>query len=136
MSVLAIADTGFLYAYLDPDDQHHAWAREQFTQFPAFVTCEAVLTEVAHLTGTRLNNPHLALDMIALGVLDIGYSVHGDASDLRALMAKYADVPMDLADACLVRMTEQHRRHTLLTVDSDFLIYRRHGDQVINVLTP
>lgn len=136
MSVLAIADTGFLYAYLDPDDQHHDWAREQFKQFPSFITCEAVLTEVTHLTGSRLGRPSLVLEMLAIGVLEIAYTLHSDESEVLALMRKYADVPMDLADACLVRMTEQHQAAQLLTVDSDFQIYRRHGNQRIDVIDP
>lgn len=136
MSVVAIADTGFLYAYLDPDDQHHVWAREQFMQFPSFITCEAVITEVTHLTSTRLNRPHLVLEMLVLGILEMTYTLRGDEDEVLSLMTKYADVPMDLADACLVRMTEQHRTYQLLTVDSDFLIYRRHGNQIIDVITP
>ena len=136
MSVLAIADTGFLYAYLDPDDQHHAWAREQFAHYPSFITCEAVLTEVAHLTGTRLRRPHLVLEMMALGILEIAYALHGDEAEVLALMKKYADTPMDLADACLVRIIEQHTASELLTVDSDFFVYRRHGNQTIDVVHP
>ena len=136
MSMLAIADTGFLYAYLDPDDQHHVWARDQFARYPSFITCEAVLTEVAHLTGTRLNRPHLVLEMMVLGVLELAYILHGDEAEVLALMRKYADVPMDLADACLVRMTEQHTTSELLTVDRDFFVYRRHGNQALNVIHP
>ena len=51
-------------------------------------------------------------------------------------MTRYSNVPMALADACLVRMAEQHANHTVLTLDSDFQIYRKHRREVISVIMP
>jgi predicted nucleic acid-binding protein len=51
-------------------------------------------------------------------------------------MQKYADVPMSLADACLVRMTETHAEPLVLTTDAHFLLYRRHSRQVVPCLMP
>ena len=136
MSVLGIADTGFIYAYLDPDDEHHGWAVEQFQRFPSFITCEAVIAEAAYLTGSRLKRPTLVIEMLATGVLEIAYSLRGDEENVAALMEKYADLPMDLADACLVRMTEQHSSCEVLTVDGDFQVYRRHGREAIPTAHP
>jgi predicted nucleic acid-binding protein len=132
MSALGIADTGLIIAYLSPRDQYHAWAVEQWERFPSLLTCEAVITEATHLAGAPM--PVVAL--LESGALEIGYSVRGDEANVAALMAKYADQPMDFADACVVRMTEQHRRCEVLTVDGDFLVYRRRGEQAIDVVRP
>lgn len=132
MSTLAIADTGVIVAYLNPRDQYHDWAVEQFSRFPVLFTCEAVVTEAAHLAGSPV--PVVAL--LTAEVLRIAYSVSGEEAHIAALTAKYADVPMDFADACLVRMSELHTRCELLTVDSDFMVYRRHGNQAIPVARP
>jgi hypothetical protein len=60
---------------------------------------------------------------------------HG-LSEILALMGKYADVPMSLADACLVRMTEVLSEPLMLTTDSAFRIYRRHGRKAVPCITP
>ncbi|PYN91643.1 MAG: hypothetical protein DMD91_33840 [Candidatus Rokuibacteriota bacterium] len=52
------------------------------------------------------------------------------------LVRKYANVPMSLADACLVRMSEMLSDPVILTTDADFRIYRRHGRQVVPCMTP
>lgn len=74
--------------------------------------------------------------LLRAGVLSVSYSVRGDEEEISALMEKYADVPMSFADACLVRMSEQHRGSEVVTVDSDFLVYRKHGNEAIRVAHP
>lgn len=64
------------------------------------------------------------------------FQVSPDAKSLAALMTKYANVPMSLADACLVRMTELNESGAVMTLDGDLLVYRRHGRRVIPVLMP
>lgn len=132
MSSIAIADTGLIVAYLHPRDSHHIWAAQQFDHIHSFVTCEAVLTEASHLAGSAV--PILAL--VELGILRLDYNVEGDEAEIAKLVSKYADVPMDFADACLVRMSERYRSCKIFTVDSDFLVYRRHGRQTIDVVSP
>ena len=132
MSSLAFADTGVIIAYLNPRDQYHAWAVEQFGRFPSLLTCEAVLTEATHLARSAVP----VMRLLTAGVLEIAYSLHGDEASVAALLEKYADRPMDFADACLVRMTEQHPACEVVTVDGDFLVYRRHGNEPINVAHP
>lgn len=133
---VALADTGLVVAYLDPDDRHHAWAVEQFERHPSFVTCEAVVAEACHLTGRRLGSPAAVLAMLRLGVLEVRFDLAREVEAVAHLMAKYADRPMDLADACLVRMSEQEPECVVLTVDGDFHVYRRHGREGIPVLHP
>ena len=69
-------------------------------------------------------------------MLRVGLEIEDQLADLRTLMSSYRDRPMSLADACLVRLSELHRVSTVFTLDSDFRVYRRHGNKVIPVLMP
>ena len=123
-----IADTGLLKALLDRSDEHHPWAHKQFTAHAPFHTCEAVLDELAYLVG----DPRLGVKLLARGDLTLGFSLADHIGDVLELLEKYADTPIDLADACIVRMTELTDVCKVWTVDKqDFRIYRRHGRQVI-----
>jgi predicted nucleic acid-binding protein len=62
--------------------------------------------------------------------------VASQAKSLANLLTKYANVPISLADACLVRMSELHENSVVFTFDRDFKLYRRHGRQVIPTLMP
>jgi predicted nucleic acid-binding protein len=70
------------------------------------------------------------------GALQIGFSLAENISEVRALLRKYADRPMSLADACLLRMAELNARHLVFTLDSDFSVYRKHGRQPVKVISP
>jgi predicted nucleic acid-binding protein len=136
MNKRAIADAGLLVAYLDPDDQRHDWAVEEFERFAVFDTCEAVVAEAGHLITRAFGSPARVLGLLDIGVVQIAYDVRGDEARLEKLVTTYADRPMDFADACLVRMSEQHGNCEVLTADRDFHVYRRHGDQAIPVSIP
>ena len=129
---VGIADTGLVVAYLNPRDRHHAWAVGQFKRRPSFVTREPALAEAAHLVG----GPGPVVDLLTSGALWLGYQIAGDEPAPAALLAKYTDVPMDLADACLVRLAERHARCEVVTVDGDFFVYRRHGSEAIPIAHP
>lgn len=132
-----IADTGPLVALIDPDTREHGWAREQAMALPRpLLTSEPVLTEAAFLL-TR--DGFDAAELFALaeaGIIAVGIEFNRERSALRALMRKYRDVPMSLADATLVRLSELHRDCRVFTLDADFRIYRCHGNKVIPVLMP
>lgn len=70
------------------------------------------------------------------GVIRIALALQEEQADLRVLMRRYRDRPMSLADACLVRLSEIHPAAEVLTLDSDFRVYRRHGNKVIPVRMP
>lgn len=70
------------------------------------------------------------------GFLRADFALSEEWSSVRDLMRKYADVPMSLADACLVRMVELTPDARLVTLDSDFSVYRKNGRQVIRTITP
>jgi len=74
--------------------------------------------------------------LLTNGALDVSFRLRDHVEPVRALLRKYADRPMSLADACLVRMVELHERHAVLTLDSDFLVYRRHGHTPLELITP
>ncbi len=132
-----ILDTGPLVAYLASDEQHHEWATQQFMQYDGpVITCEAVISEAWFLLRHAPRHLSCLQAMLADGVFDLTFHLEDEARSVTTLMDRYDDVPMSLADACLVRLSELHPKLPLLTLDSDFKIYRRHGRQVIAVIAP
>jgi predicted nucleic acid-binding protein len=130
-----LVDAGFVVALLSSRDTHHHWAVTQAQEFPPpWSTCEAVLSEAYHLLGQQgAGSLGSLLRRRALVVaLDLAKSVE----PVTKLIEKYSDVPMSLADACLVRMTEILADPVILTTDEDFRVYRRHGRRVIPCVTP
>jgi predicted nucleic acid-binding protein len=134
-----IIDTGPLVAYLRESDRYHEWARQQFQQYQSpLLTCEPVLTEAAFLLsrygGTENVEPLFML--FTTGILRVTLRFSDEAPCLQELMRRYRNIPMSLADACLVRMAELHPDSTVLTLDSDFLIYRKHDREPLSLLIP
>ena len=123
-----IADTGLLKAALDRDDLAHEWAAGELRAHSPFHTCEAVLDELAFLLGTAIPG----LQLVVHGDLRLDFDLATEAPAVIGLLHKYRDRQMDLADACLLRMTELEPRCKVWTVDrADFRIYRRHGRQTV-----
>lgn len=132
-----LLDTGPLVALLDRGEEHHHWAVGQFEDLPfPFLTCEAVLSEATHLVKRSGIGGAVVLDLVRTGAVRIDYAMHREIEALRTLIAGYSNVPMSLADACLVRMAERHRQASILTLDSDFHIYRRGRDEALSVIYP
>ena len=130
-----LVDAGFVVALLSNRDTHHGWAAEQARRFaPPWSTCEAALSEVFHLVGVR-GAPSLSA-LLRRSSLLVAFELANDLEPVLKLMQKYADVPMSLADACLVRMTETLADPVVLTTDADFRVYRRHSRQVVPCVTP
>jgi predicted nucleic acid-binding protein len=132
-----IIDTGPLVAFLVKEETHHHWVIEQFQNLPApFLTCDAVLTEAFFLVRKL---PHGTAKFFALlnsGLLDIDFSMIAEGPALEKLVHRYANVPMSLADACLVRLSKLHPQTVVFTLDQDFQIYRQEGRQPIPLLMP
>lgn len=132
-----VIDTGPLVAYVNGRDRWHRWAVEQMSALrPPLVTCEPVLTEACFLIQRAGGRPADLVAKVRQGVLAIGLDVAGEATAIESLMQRYADTPMSLADACLVRLTELLADCRLFTLDSDFEHYRRNGRQTIPLLRP
>ena len=135
MAGSVLVDAGFLIALLSRRDRHHPWAAAQSSRLaPPWKTCEAVLSEAFHLVGLR-GRPSLAA-LLRRGAVVVAFDLGDELDRVLALMQKYANVPMSLADACLVRMSETLADPVLVTTDADFNIYRRHSRQVVPSITP
>lgn len=130
----AIADTGFLVAFADKRDPHHAWAMALATNVTdPLLSCEAVLAE----TAFHLEDSAITLAMVTDGLVSLAFNAKEHVPLLSKLAKRYADRKPDLADLCLIRMSELYPRHLILTVDeTDFRIYRRNGREAIPIATP
>lgn len=134
---VVIVDTGPLLASLLEQLPHHAWVEEQWKRLRApLLTCEPVLTEAVFLLQRERKDTDALLGLLETGVLRLALEVEAHLADLRALMRRYRNRPMSLADACLVRLSELHTNSEVFTFDTDFRVYRRHGNRAIPVLMP
>ncbi len=129
-----IADTGLLVAFANRADRHHEWAvrlAEEVTD--PLLTCEAVLAEAAF----HLRDAHLVLSMVTERFVTPAFDCEGQLPHLLTLAKRYADRRPDLADLCLIRMSELHPRHQVITTDAaDFRIYRRNKREAIPLICP
>lgn len=130
----AIADTGFLVALANRSDQHHGWARqlsEQVTE--PLLTCDAVLAEAAF----HLRNTALVLAFVDTGLIRPAFNVADHLTRLSELATRYADRKPDLADLCLIRLSELNAKFPVITTDlADFRAYRRGRRDMIPLIYP
>jgi predicted nucleic acid-binding protein len=132
-----LVDSGPLVGYLSQTDEHHGWAVQVWEKlYDPLWTCEAVLSEVIFLLQSDGLSIQPLLELVERGVVNLSFDVAAHQADVWRLLRTYADQPMSLADACLVRMAELTERCQVFTTDRDFLIYRRKGRHVIPVLAP
>lgn len=129
-----IADTGFLVAFANRHDSHHDWAvgvAKQITE--PLLTCEAVLAEAAF----HLQNVKVVLALVREGLVDVAFDCRDHWPQLETLAARYADCQPDFADLCLIRLSELHPHHSVVTVDrDDFKVYRRNKREAIPIICP
>ncbi len=129
-----IADTGFLVAFANRRDSHHDWAftlAEQISE--PLLTCEAVLAE----TAFHLRDAALITDMIAEELVVVSFRLNEHLPQISALARRYEDRTPDLADLCLIRMSELHPNLSVITTDAaDFRVYRRNKREVIPLISP
>jgi predicted nucleic acid-binding protein len=129
-----ILDAGPLIAALNRGDRHHRWARDTIARLgPPFHSCPEAMAEAAAMTG----QPIAIVEMIEAGEIVLAFDLAAQAASVRLLLKRYADREMDLADACLVRMTELVRDCRVITLDRvDFSVYRRNGRDLIPIIAP
>ncbi len=133
----AIVDTGPLVAFLDRAEQYHRWVAEQVEELePPLLICEPVLAEAMHLLARYSRGQDALFGLLENGALRIAFRIEEHIPALRKLHQKYLDRPMSLADACIVRMTEIYERYAVLTLDSDFTVYRKHGREPLALIYP
>lgn len=128
-----IADTGFIVAFARRNDQYHGWAVEVAKRITEpLLTCEAVLAEAAF----QLESSSYLLALLEDEMLRLAFDCNRNVTALAELARRYGDRNPDLADLCLIRMSELYPRHAVITVDSDFRLYRRHRREVIPIHAP
>jgi predicted nucleic acid-binding protein len=133
----AIVDTGPLVAFLDRSERHHRWVAARLEEIDApLLLCEPVLTEAMFLLARYPNAKDALLGLIENEALLMAFRVNEHVAALRKLQRKYRDTPMSLADACIVRMAELYERHAVLTLDSDFSVYRKSGSVPLPLIHP
>ena len=128
-----IADTGLLVALVNSRDAHHTWALRVAEQVAEpLLTCEPVLAE----TAFHLGNVELILEMVSEEFVALAFDCNDHLPQLMALTKRYTDRRPDLADLCLIRMSELFPNHSIITVDQDFRVYRRNKREVIPLICP
>ncbi|MBL8912583.1 MAG: PIN domain-containing protein [Archangium sp.] len=130
-----LLDTGPLVALLNPRDRHHRWAVEALAVRARVITCESVLSEAFFLLSASSRASAGLRGMLSERALEVA-KLSDELGPITKLMGRYANVPMSLADSCLVRLSELFPKGVVATIDSDLLVYRRFGRQVIPVLMP
>jgi uncharacterized protein len=135
--VRVILDTGPLVALVDGGDRDHEWAVTQWSDIePPLLTCESVISEACFLLDQTRAGSAAVFDMLVRKAIAIPFRLEDHVNQIRSLRKQYADVPMSVADASLVRMAEQLTRSPVLTLDRDFRIYRKHRRHVIPLILP
>jgi predicted nucleic acid-binding protein len=132
-----LLDSGPLVGFVSETDQHHRWALEVWSSlYEPLWTCEAVLSETIFLLQSDGNSIDALLELFERGLVKMNFEAAAHQPDVWQLLRKYADQPMSVADACLVRMAELNDNCQIFTTDRDFLVYRRKGRHVIPLLAP
>jgi predicted nucleic acid-binding protein len=133
----AIGDTGPLVAFFDRSERYHRWAAERVGELDApLLVCEAVLTEATYLLARFPKAQDALFSLLQNGAIVVAFRLGEHIGAVHRLLRKYRDTPMSLADACVVRMAEIHEIHSVLTTDSDFTVYRKHGRLPIPLMHP
>ena len=132
--VKGIADTGFLVAFVSRDDRHHEWAISLAEdQTEPLLICESVLSEAAF----HLGSSGAALALVTQQLVELAFDCDKHITQLATLAKRYSDRNPDLADLCLIRMSELDPHHRVITTDrEDFSVYRRNKREFIPLVCP
>lgn len=137
MKQQVLLDTGPLVALINRRDRFHEWVKAEWGKVqPPLLTCEAVFTEACFLLQGVYGGQEAVITFMRKGIVQISFCLKEEVDRISELLTRYRSVPMSLADACLVRMAEQHSEGIVFTLDSDFRIYRRNRNQFIPVIMP
>jgi len=132
-----ILDASPLVAYFDAGEEHHEWCVQQFESLhPPLLSCEAAIAEAVYLVESRGGDSARIFEFLRDGLIQLPFRLESEVQAVVVLRRRYADVPMSLADACLLRLSETQTNARVFTLDRDFKIYRRHGRQVIPLIFP
>jgi uncharacterized protein len=128
-----IADTGFIVAFANRNDQYHSWAAALARRVSEpLLTCEAVLSEAAF----QLSSASIIFKLMSDQLVTLSFNLRENVHQVQELAERYRDRQPDLADLCLVRMSELYPKHSIVTVDADFRFYRRNKRESIPLISP
>ncbi|MGE3724582.1 MAG: type II toxin-antitoxin system VapC family toxin [Candidatus Sericytochromatia bacterium] len=134
---LLIADTGPLVALLNRNESDHKWCIQVLNGFDGSLqTCEAVLTEAFFLLKRTHAGEDALWDLLNRGLLKLAFDLNKEMASIQTLTKMYQNVPMSLADGCLVRMAELYPDAQIFTLDKDFQVYRKNRNEPISCLAP
>jgi predicted nucleic acid-binding protein len=132
-----LLDTGPVVAFLNHRDKFHDWALEHWNLIrPPMLTCEAVISEACFLLAGTDSGVDSVMQMIQRKIIAVSFHLAEHIQPVKSLLLKYRSVPMSLADACLIRMSELHPQGRIFTLDSDFNLYRKNRRRVIPTIMP
>jgi predicted nucleic acid-binding protein len=132
-----LLDTGVIVALLDRSERNHAHCVSAVRDLRRpLVTCEAVVAECCFLLRHLPRAAEAVLQNVVSGAFQIPFQLPPAADGVRRLMRKYRDVPIDLADACLIHLAEQLLVGEILTLDQDFTVYRWGRNRTFRLLVP
>jgi len=132
-----ILDTGPIVAFLNKNDTYHDWAKIQFSLItPPLLTCESVISEACYLLKNFTNGASNVLELVERELVLLPFDLQSEIASIKKLLEKYKNVPMSLADACLVRLSEQISDSVICTLDTDFKIYRKNKRNIITLIFP
>ncbi|MEH2157685.1 type II toxin-antitoxin system VapC family toxin [Nostoc sp.] len=130
-----IIDTGPLVALINNQEQYHSWATKEVANLAyPFFTCEAVITEACFILQNFYRGEDTVMGLVSSGNIQISFRLSDEIRTVRELLKRYQNVPMSLADACLVRMSELINGSSVLTLDSDFRVYRKNKNEMIDLI--
>jgi uncharacterized protein len=132
-----LLDTGPLVAFINPRDRLHSWVSDQWAEVATpLLTCEAVISEACFLLRQVHRGEEAIMTLVQSKVIAVPFHFDEQVNAVKELLARYQSVPMSFADACMVRLSELYSNSLVMTLDSDFNIYRKDRTQIIPVLMP
>ena len=132
-----IIDAGPLVAFLNKNDQYHDWVKTQFSIIsPPLITCESVISKACFILGRFPKGARHILELIQRELIVLPIDFQEESLSIKSLLERYDNVPMSVADACLVRLCEQISESVVCTTNRDFNIYRKNKRDVIPVIMP
>ena len=132
-----LLDTGPLVALIDRRDYYHSWVTTELATIqPPLLSCEAVLSEAWFLLRRVSNGRETLVGLLKSQQILVAFQLNEEVESITDLLTRYLSVPISLADASLVRMAELYPGSFVLTLDTDFVIYRKHKNQPIPVIMP
>lgn len=137
MRLQILLDTGPLIAFIDRRDHYHSWVTTELATIqPPLLSCEAVISEAWFLLQRVSNGRETLVELLKSQQILVAFQLNKEVESITELLTRYISVPISLADASLVRMAELYPGSIVLTLDSDFMIYRKHKNQPIPLIMP